>query len=694
MSRPTQRIKKLDALVVNKIAAGEIIIQPSNALKEMLENSIDAKATVVDILVKDGGLKLLQITDNGTGIRKDDLGLLCERFATSKLNKFEDLVNIGTYGFRGEALASISHVSRLSVVTKTKDSPLAYKAYYVNGGLTTPNFKLGDEKAIEPKPIAGKDGTQIVVEDLFYNIPSRLKSLRTKSEEFSKIIDVTGRYAIHCDDVGFSCKRYEKSQLVFSTRPNMPIKERIRQVFGSPIANEIMDLEAFNVEDLGVVEVKAAFTSPSYDNKKKISPIFFINQRLVTCDPLKRAISAVFQFYLPKGSYPFIYMSLSIKPQNVDVNIHPTKREVRFLHEEEIIEAISDKLHDALSKIDTSRKFKSQSLLSESKRQRVEAEAFSQATKKKHRAENKLVRVDASQSKINEFLVPQVTTSVSLPVQYDTSIDLDVIEEDKEEEVSTRERVVVNLDSINDLRKEVSDSIHRELTKAFNNAVYVGVVDPSRRLCCFQYDLKLFICDYSAVLYEFYYQVALSEFCNYGEYTLSEPLLLDDLLQILYSANETTSNNNEDNELLSPKEEIIDKIISMQDMLAEYFQIRIRYNSNNKPMLHTLPMIMKGINPVIGKLPYFIYRLGNQINYDDERQCLQGVLRQISLLYIPQPISADNEPDKSRRDSIDYDLENLIFPQLKLRFLATKSLVPDLVQIADLPGLYKVFERC
>lgn len=691
MAQVGPRIRKLEASVVNKIAAGEIIIQPSNALKEMLENCIDAQGTLIDILVKDGGLKLLQITDNGTGIQKEDLPLLCERFATSKLETFGDLTTIESYGFRGEALASISHVSRLSVITKTAGSPLAYKAYYINGNLTTPNYKSGDAAAVEPKPIAGRDGTQIIVEDLFYNIPTRLKSLRTKSEEFAKILDVTGKYAIHCGNVGFSCRKFEKSQLLLNTRPKMPVKERIRSVYGSLIANEILEFDSFSDDNLGIIEVKGAFTSPSYDNKKKISPIFFINQRLVSCDPLRRALVSVFQFYLPKGSHPFIYMSLNIKTQNVDVNIHPTKREVRFLNEEEITELICDNLHDKLSKIDTSRKYKLQNLLTQPKHPREEEEVVENAfNKKKLRQENKLVRVDTNQTKLNRFLVSEVV----VPDEVIESSDNVNIEQDNNEEVEvssiSRERVNVNLVSIFDLRKEVSSSIHRELTNVFNNAVYVGIVDPNRRLCCFQYDVKLFICDYSAVLNEFYYQVALAEFCNYGEYVLSEPILLEDILKPLYTK------NGEENDIqnLTPQEEVIEKLVSMKEMLAEYFQVRIAINKDEKSVLHTLPMIIKGLNPAIGKLGHFIYRMGSQINYGVEKECLLGILKQIALLYLPQPLSLNTELNKSMRDSIDYQLENLVFPQLKLRFLAPKSLTSDIVQIADLPGLYKVFERC
>lgn len=280
----SKKIKKLDESVINKIAAGEIIIQPANALKEMLENSIDAKATNIEIVVKEGGLKLLQITDNGEGINKDDLPLLCERFATSKLTKFEDLELIATYGFRGEALSSISHISRLSVTTKTRDSKLAYKAFYLDGKLCTSSFKSSLGKSVDPKPIAGRDGTQITVEDLFYNLPSRFKGLRSKSDEFARILDIVGRYAIHTQHVGFSCKKYGDPLHQLNTRANMALKERIRTVYGSAVANELMDITVGSsspsnddasvddkIEELGLLKVTGAITNANYNNKKEDS---------------------------------------------------------------------------------------------------------------------------------------------------------------------------------------------------------------------------------------------------------------------------------------------------------------------------------------------------------------------------------------------------------------------------------------
>ena len=164
MAEPVRNIKKLDKDVVNRIAAGEIIHRPANALKELIENSLDAGATSISIQVKSGGIKLLQIVDNGQGIKRNDLDIVCERFTTSKLQKFEDLENICTFGFRGEALASISHVAHLAITSKTKDQQCAFKAKYIDGNLAP--FTPGTSP--KPKPCAGVVGTQITVSIIYF----------------------------------------------------------------------------------------------------------------------------------------------------------------------------------------------------------------------------------------------------------------------------------------------------------------------------------------------------------------------------------------------------------------------------------------------------------------------------------------------------------------------------------------------
>ncbi|CAH6718971.1 DNA mismatch repair protein Mlh1p [[Candida] jaroonii] len=871
------RIVKLEESVVNKIAAGEIIVQPANALKEMLENSIDANSSMIDILVKDGGLKLLQITDNGDGINKEDLGLLCERFATSKLSKFEDLESIATYGFRGEALASISHIARLSVITKAKNSgtPLAYKAYYLNGKLAGPNFK---GQNVDPKPIAGKDGTQIIVEDLFYNVPSRLKSIRSKNDEYLKILDVVGKYAVHTGGVGLSLKKHGESQFGLITRPNLPLKERIRTVYGSECAKELLDIDIDGHEhhdSLGLVNVKGVITNCNFNYRKRMQSIFFINHRLVSCEPLKRAINSVYSFFLPKGYSSFVYLSLELNPQILDVNVHPTKREVRFLNEEEIIEIITTEIHSNLSKVDASRTFKSQALTG-FKRDREDSQS-SEGSQKKYRQENKLVRIDASQPKLSELLSngrrprrgytdlrevlsgesqgPEVEevemeetemnevenvestkiTQEEVPEEQEESVEEnyeseenepeehepeeheseehepeeqaqeayeynpeeyepeetkehdtvddiqegvihtdEVLEEEpaiwvspetmynEQEEDNTKEavtqtetsspqlfveedsdhsqsetgdqtyettivdppssisklkqfeqpqistssvndtveieleetqleiefddeirtnnkkRIKVGLDSIADLKKEVEEAYSEDLGAILKSFSFVGVADETKRLCCIQHDVNLYLCDYGAILYEFYYQAALEEFCNYGEFELTKPLKLQDILAPLY----------EQRQGLKDQNEIIETIVKMKEMFEEYFSIKI-VQQDNSYYLVSLPMIIKTLSPSLTKLPYFIYRLGNSIDYENERKCLQGIMQEISLLYVPEK----EEENEEIREAISKKLEDEIFPLLK-GFKPPKSLSGDINQIANLPGLYKIFERC
>uniref|UniRef100_A0AC11CW94 MutL homolog 1 n=1 Tax=Ovis aries TaxID=9940 RepID=A0AC11CW94_SHEEP len=244
-------IRRLDETVVNRIAAGEVIQRPANAIKEMIENCLDAKSTSIQVVVKEGGLKLIQIQDNGTGIRKEDLEIVCERFTTSKLQSFEDLAHISTYGFRGEALASISHVAHVTITTKTADGKCAYRAHYSDGKLKAP-----------PKPCAGNQGTQITVEDLFYNISTRRKALKNPSEEYGKILEVVGRYAIHNSGIGFSVKKQGETVADVRTLPNATIVDNIRSIFGNAVSRkrprEDSDVEM--VEDASRKEMTAACT--------------------------------------------------------------------------------------------------------------------------------------------------------------------------------------------------------------------------------------------------------------------------------------------------------------------------------------------------------------------------------------------------------------------------------------------------
>ena len=349
-------IRRLDETVVNRIAAGEVIQRPANALKEMIENSLDAKSTIITVTVKSGGLKLLQIQDNGCGIRKTDMSIVCERFTTSKLNKFEDLSSIATYGFRGEALASISHVAHVTITTRTADSNCAYRASFSDGKLVSPR----PGQPAEPKPCAGNRGTQITVEDLFYNVSTRRKALKSPGEEYTKIMDVVSKYAIHNSGVAFTLKKQGENMASVRTTASATVVDNIRAIYGPSVAKELLEVSLDNHKYS--FKMHAHISNANY-SVKKFTFLLFINHRLVDSSSLRKAIQTVYEAYLPKGMQPFVYMSLEIAAANVDVNVHPTKHEVHFLHEDSITEAIQKSIEERLLGANESRTYFTQALL-------------------------------------------------------------------------------------------------------------------------------------------------------------------------------------------------------------------------------------------------------------------------------------------------------------------------------------------
>ncbi|KAI9725249.1 MAG: DNA mismatch repair protein [Chrysothrix sp. TS-e1954] len=750
-----RRIRALDQDVVNKIAAGEIIVAPVHALKELTENAVDAGSTLIEVLVKDGGLKLLQISDNGHGIDREDLPILCERFTTSKLKAFEDLTSIGTYGFRGEALASISHIAHLQVTSKSRESSCAWKAIYADGKLVP--GKPG--QSADPKPCAGKQGTQITVEDLFYNVPTRRRAFRSASEEYSRILDLLGRYAVHCSGVGFSCKKHGDSSLGISVSASATTIDRIRQVHGSAVANELIDLEASS--DRWGFKATGRVSNANYHVKKLIF-LLFINHRAVESSAIKKAIEQTYSIFLPKGTHPFVYLSLEIDPQRVDVNVHPTKREVNFLNEDEIIESVCDEIRTRLGKVDTSRTFMTQSLLPGVQPPAVSSSAADSPTQtpKTQQApdsggkfssfptrqtpigtrpyENNLIRTDSKARKITSMYqtVPQHSDR---SIEDDSRATTAVGEADNVNQILrssssmnyeqvVREPRMCRLTTIKDLRAAVRDDQHNGLTDIFATHTFVGLVDTRRRLAALQAGVKLLLVDYGLIFAEYFYQLGLTDFGNFGTIKLDPPLRLNDILTVAAEA-ERKLVPPDDADSLNWEEvvsDVHDEIMSRRDMLAEYFSFDLSPDGD----LQGLPLLIKGYAPSMAKLPRFLLRLGPHVNWTDERECFRTFLRELAAWYVPEPqrqiaksaapsrTDAGEAPDEdvemldsstaddnekndeeeqeiaTRRAELQHAIEHVLFPAVKARLVATKGLLKGVVEIANLKGLYRVFERC
>ncbi|ORY04078.1 MutL-like protein 1, colon cancer, nonpolyposis type 2 [Basidiobolus meristosporus CBS 931.73] len=729
-------IKKLDEAVVNRIAAGEIIHRPANALKELIENSLDAGSTSISVLIKEGGLKLLQIQDTGHGIRKEDMGIVCERFTTSKLKDYDDLMSIGTYGFRGEALASISHVAHLTITTKTQDSSCAYRACYSDGKLTAP--KPG--ASADPKPCAGNNGTQITVEDLFYNVPTRRKALKNANEEYNKILDVVSRYAVHNPGVSFTCKKQGTNRADVHTSSTASVVDNIRQIYGNSVASDLLELK-YKSDNLEF-EVDGWVSNANY-NAKKMTMLLFINHRAVENISIKRAVESIYSSYLPKGAHPYLYISISMKPLNVDVNVHPTKREVHFLNEEEVVEEIAQALQARLADANSSRTFLAQTVLTNDKDVGIlttkptdtQEQSTSKASTPAKVHEYKLVRTDSRARTLEHFydlsqsgskkirtsensdvsnspaatpkpsrLIPTESSSTSKEnsnrMEVDKPDDAPVrthVEEqpvEEEEIASTKQvRVEVRLTSVLELREEIQEQGHHGLTQLFGNHTFVGVVDDS--LALIQHQTKLYLVNYQTISEELFYQLVLKEFCNFGKIVLSSPAPIAKLLMVAleeerkYGLEPDIKPNQE---IVEP---IVDLLVSRRDMLLEYFAMDI----NEKGMLTKLPLIIKGYAPNLDKLPMFLLRLGTEVDWESEKGCFSSLARELAIFYsteAPALVEGEKQKNKAAKERFRWEVEHLIFPTVKGHLVPPSSLTEGncVVQVADLPELYRIFERC
>lgn len=433
--------------------------------------------------MRGGGIQYLQIQDNGTGIRKDDLPILCERFTTSKLKTFEDLSTIATYGFRGEALSSISQVSLLTVTTKTRDQQCAYRATY----------ELGKMKDV-PKACAGNQGTSITIENLFYNLPSRLRSItKDKSTEDKLLADVVSKYAVHNAHIGFSLKINDAKNSIKTQTKGTQI-DAVRTLYGTEIARELIEL---SLDDANLrFKCTGLISKPNYSVKKMIM-LLFINHRLVNSTTVKKMIDELYGKYLERGGKPFVYLSLEIDPQNVDVNVHPTKKEVCFLHEDTIIAKIRSKLDEVLKGKSETKVYLSQTVLpgaskpDESVSSNTSLLSRSSGVEKdKSFYPKQVVRTDTNLQRLDKFFAPSILNLTPISQE---GTEVDENQTPNETMVETGPRKIVELHSLKLLKEEIVNACLPDWRKIFEELVFVGHVDRGKAMI--QHNTELYLCE-------------------------------------------------------------------------------------------------------------------------------------------------------------------------------------------------------
>jgi DNA mismatch repair protein MutL len=339
------RIRILSDTVANKIAAGEVVERPASVVKELLENSLDAGATEVRIDIEAGGRRLIRLADNGCGMLRDDAMLAFERHATSKLSDVKDLLSIATLGFRGEALPSIASVSRLVLETRSPQEQSGSAVEFAGGRMLR-----CDEAAL-----AG--GTTVTVRDLFYNVPARKKFLRTEQTEIAHIASLVTHYSLAHPGKSFSL-RHNRTDLLDVT-PVGTLRERVFQVFGSQVLEDLVDL-GDRGRDLAIplepeeapltrrFRLRGFVSGPQVQKLNRNSIYLFVNGRLIRDRLLLHAISSAYHNLIPPACYPFALLFLDCDPEEVDVNVHPSKTEVRFRHGSLVHDFVRDTVRDVL----------------------------------------------------------------------------------------------------------------------------------------------------------------------------------------------------------------------------------------------------------------------------------------------------------------------------------------------------------
>lgn len=311
-------IKVLDQNTINKIAAGEVIEKPSSVIKELVENSIDSGATAVTVEVKGGGLSFMRVTDNGAGINKDEVKLAFKRHATSKLVKVEDLLSISSLGFRGEALASIAAVSQVELISKTADDVTGIR-YQIHGGAE-----------ISSEEIGCPNGTTIVVRNLFYNTPARKKFMKTDATEISYIYDLMCRICMSHPEVSFKFIANGTDKIF--TSGNGKLKDIIYHIYGRDITSNLLEINAEN----DYMKISGFIARPCISRGNRSFEGYYVNHRYIKSAVLTKAIEDAFRTFVMIHKFPFTEINFDVKPDLIDVNVHPTKMELKFVNSQDI----------------------------------------------------------------------------------------------------------------------------------------------------------------------------------------------------------------------------------------------------------------------------------------------------------------------------------------------------------------------
>ncbi|EEC49542.1 mutl-like protein 1 [Phaeodactylum tricornutum CCAP 1055/1] len=684
-------IQILPQEVVDKIAAGEVVQRPVSVVKELVENALDAGATEVIVTVEKGGLAKITIADNGGGIRPQDLPLAATRHATSKLRTTEDFAHLCSFGFRGEALASVSMVSHLCITSRVPEVKVGYKLAY-----------RGGKPLQSPKPTARKPGTTVLVEDLFFNLPHR-KVLRP-ADEYNKILTVLQHYSILYAEqgIGLVCQKSGKKSTTDLNTSNAVAVLRSALDAGQANDDALRKLQLRATQQVIAQVFGSQLIShlQGFDSRGT-QLVLFINSRLVECNGLKRVMEDIYSEYTKIK--PFLYLRLDVPPDTVDVNVHPTKKEVALLYLDEICKHISSQLRQTLSRAGQTfeqEDLSVQSRLSNPYKRKVSAICTDNAPSGMHllasqqpgkkSAACKLIRTDQSTQvgALEPYLVQKSQSETPLS---DKTYQNETPSSTSSSQHSSESLLDTSQFSIRSLRKRVRKRSTSRLEKRLRTSCWVGVVSRQRSLVQVGEDLVLM--NHLEFSRQMFYQLALDRFgggmnlAELGEggqgavdiqVIIAQALQLEEKTRGLLTTSETNS---------ALADQAATCLMDNSEMLEEYFSIAIEKDDLGRIMLKGLPVLLEGHCPQPHGLALFLLRLATEVDWSEERLCFHGVCRELGAYYSQLP--SDNE-------ALESFIRHTLFPAI-----STLTVPPTVLEeegcfqsVTKLSKLFRVFERC
>lgn len=690
-------IRALSEEVINRIAAGEVIQRPSSALKELLENSIDSNATQISITIKQGGFQLLQVQDNGHGIRQEDLPVLCKRHTTSKICAFQDLAKIRTLGFRGEALCSISFVAKLRVVTRVKTRTHGFIAEFENSEILSEGVK----------PCAANPGTIITVEELFLKDQVRRSTARSSSEEFGKILDVLQRYAVHSSSIGFSLKRSGHRQLDLSIPQSCPQLDRISMIYGLSLAEALLEFQGESGPQLSENLDQPSFRFRGFVSQVEFEGtqrggvfVLFINHRSVECGVIKRAIDAIYASILSKATKSFVYLAIELPTTHVDVNIHPTKHEVEFLFKEELIQSLTEVLKGVLSSSDRARSFTQMKLtqlnnpvISKSLQEqdcvltsRQEQDCVSKSLQEqdcvlstvgieKTRAPDyRLVRTDCKQQDLQSCLLDHRGSDFRFPkrLRRQSASMIQSLSTELTPSSPVQDPLQQELKSVQNTIKE---SVHEELRTIIKDHSFIGMVAQTHAFIQFQ--TKLFLIDLEPLSKDFLFWILIQSIRKLSKLPMEESEQIIDILKA----------QDHDLEATELQKRVRTLVLQKSD-LGRFFSIEISETGS----LLGLPCVLESYIPDMDYLPSFLMKLSELMkDWTKTLSQITSILECIAWFY-----SIKNSIRAEDRRHNEWTVKHLILPAMRGSYLPPQSRYSDgsFIKVTSVEELYRRFGRC